>query len=170
MIATLASLLPLATLSILTAATLAPWLPTTSATLALALLPAATLHYWALRRPSAIPSLAVLFCGLSADIMLAGPPGFWTTIYALAWTIGLLQRPSATRYWKFGRWGLFTIAMTVCVGAAALIGEIVAAPTGSWLDLLTAWALTILAYPAVAGLLRLCDFAPSDGRFDLESA
>ncbi len=170
MIATLAALLPLATLTILTAATLAPWLPTTSATLALALLPAATLHYWALRRPSAIPSLAVLFSGLSADIVLAGPPGFWTTIYALAWTIGLLQRPMATRYWKFGRWGLFAMAMTVCVGATALIGEVVAAPAGSWLELMTAWALMVLAYPAVAGLLRLCDFAPSEGRFDLESA
>lgn len=169
MIGSLASVVPLATLSLLTAAALVPWVTTSSLALTFALLPAATLHYWALRRPSAIPSLAVLFSGLATDIILASPPGFWTTINALAWAIGLMQRPLADQYWKFGRWGLFAIAMTGCVAAMALIGQALAAPAGSLIDLLIAWIAIIAVYPLFAGLIHAVDFAAPEERFNLEN-
>jgi hypothetical protein len=150
------SVLSLAALAFLTAIAFMPWQSGNTALMA-ALLPVAGLHYWALRRPQLIPGVAVLFCGLTADIVSGGPFGFWACLYALAWLIGLMQRPWAERGWKIGRWGLFAVTIMIVALFAYGLGHIVRRPLGSAADIAMAAGWLILIYPVLALFLRILD-------------
>ncbi|MEQ8826057.1 MAG: hypothetical protein RIC14_16945 [Filomicrobium sp.] len=159
------ALLPIAIIGLLTATAATTWLSHAPSSLALALLPAAALHFWALRHPQLIPGLAVLFSGLAIDIVFAGPMGLWTTVYASAWLIGLLQRPSAEHSWLLSRWGMFAIAMTGCIVVLAGLGEALSAPPGTLIDHLLALTILIAGYPLFAALMRLFEPHTSADRF-----
>ncbi|KUO68261.1 MAG: hypothetical protein APF80_01115 [Alphaproteobacteria bacterium BRH_c36] len=152
-------ILPLAILVLFTAVAGAPWWGSSemSAALIAAFLPAAAIHYWAVRRASVIPEVAVLFSGLAVDIVSGGPLGLWVLVYAAAFVLGLVQRPWVEVFWKPGRWVLFALAMPVLgllvYGVGFYSGRAVA--SGSALLHATAWL--IVAYPAIAVVLRLAD-------------
>ena len=150
------SVLSVGALVFLTAIALMPWQSGSTALLA-ALLPVAGLHYWALRRPQLIPVIAVLFCGLAADIVSGGPLGFWVSLYAVAWLIGLMQRPWAGRGWKIGRWALFAVAVLSVAILAYVLSTILQRPLGSAVDVALAALWLILIYPGLALVLRVLD-------------
>ena len=150
------SVLSVGALAFLTAIALIPWQSGSTALMA-ALLPVAGLHYWALRRPQLIPGIAVLFCGLTADIVSGGPPGFWVSLYAAAWLIGLMQRPWAARGWKIGRWGLFAVAVSSVALLAYALSYVLHRPLGSAEDVALAVVWLILIYPGLALVLRILD-------------
>jgi rod shape-determining protein MreD len=58
-----------------------PWGAVDWTRLALPLLPLSAIHFWSLRRPSALPAVAVFLTGLFIDVMTFGPLGFWALIY-----------------------------------------------------------------------------------------
>jgi len=150
------SILAVAALALLTAIAFFPW-QTGRAALVGALLPVMGLHYWALRRSHVVPEIAVLFCGLTADIVSGGPLGFWTSLCASAWLIGLLQRPWAERGWKFGRWGFFSMTTGTVAFLAYVLVQIVHHPVGSAGDIVFAAMWLMLIYPVLAMLLRILD-------------
>lgn len=150
------SLLSVGAVALLTAIALIPWQSGITGLMA-ALLPVAGLHYWALRRPQLIPAIAVLFCGLAADIVSGGPVGFWVSLYSVAWLIGLMQRPWAEWGWKIGRWGLFTIAILSVAILAYALSYALQRPLGSAMDVALAVVWLILIYPGLALVLRILD-------------
>lgn len=155
-------ILALGVLALLTAAAVAPW-PGAGSNLFAAMLPAAFLHYWALRRASVIPEIAVFFSGLAVDIVSGGPAGFWTLVYVSAWLTGLLGRAWADIGWKPGRWALYAVGMTAVAGVIYGLGNLLGSPVASLgeLSLATVWLVAI--YPALASQLRLID-GPREGR------
>ncbi|MBU1210955.1 MAG: hypothetical protein KJ587_06750 [Alphaproteobacteria bacterium] len=152
-------ILPLATLALLTGVAAAPWWGSSEMTAALiaAFLPAAAIHYWALRRASVMSEIAVLFSGLAVDIVSGGPLGLWVLVYAAAWVLGLLQRPWVEILWKPGRWVLFSLAMPVLGLLVYAVGFHSGSAVASGSALLHATAWLIVAYPAIAAILRVAD-------------
>jgi rod shape-determining protein MreD len=152
----LRAVLPLGALFFLTAAAVLPWLDKDSAVVA-AMLPVFAIQYWSLRRPELFPEIAVLFSGLTVDLLSGGPLGFWTSLYVCAWLIAAVMRPWAFFAGKLGRWGLFAIAAGGVVFLAFVLGAIVGQPVASVGSLLGVWLWLVLLYPPVAAVLRLLD-------------
>lgn len=150
------TVLAVSSVLLLTAIAVAPW-GGSAAGLVPVLLPAAGIHYWALRRPAALPEIAVLLSGMSVDILVGGVFGFWTSVYVAAWGLGTVQSSSVAANWKVGRFFAFAASMgLIAVGvlaAGAVLGDAIGRPGD------VGWALIALlaAYPVLAGVLRLCD-------------
>jgi len=150
---------PLLLLAIATGVASAPWVGGGNAALDIAagLLPAVVIHYWALRRASVLPVIAVLFSGLCVDVLSGGPFGFWTSVYSFSWVIGLVQRRWATVFWKPGRWAMFGVAVVILAGGISADGAVLGgdiAPAGV---LLEASIWLIAGYPLLAAILRIGD-------------
>lgn len=150
--------LAVASLGLATALAAAPW-PGPVAAVAMALLPAVVLHYWALRRSGALPELAIVFAGLSVDLVSGGPLGQFTVIYVLAWAIGLWQRPWAARWWKPGRFGLLAVALAVAGASLWGLGQALGEPAAGPLEIAAAVGILVAAAPFVSAFLRLADGA-----------
>lgn len=166
----MANILPLVLLAFFTAAASAPWAAGGDAALDIAagMLPAVAIHYWALRRASVVPSIAVLFSGLCVDVVSGGPFGLWTSVYALAWVIGLVQRRWARAFWKPGRWALFAVTAVFLALAVFGIGLLLGDEVASVGVLFEAAVWLVAGYPLLAAILRIGD-GTRDGR-GLESA
>ncbi|MCH9808741.1 MAG: hypothetical protein K0U74_13510 [Alphaproteobacteria bacterium] len=152
----LQALLPLAALSLLTAAAVLPW-PGDGSGLMAAMLPVFAVHYWALRRPEGLPGIAVVFSGLTVDLLTGGPLGFWTSIYAGAWIFGSLEKPWAFSAGKIGRWGLFAVAAGGVALLAIVMGALLDWPVASVASLIGAWFWLVALYVPISLLLRLLD-------------
>lgn len=162
--------LPLVLLALFTAVASAPWAGGGGAALdiAVGLLPAVAIHYWALRRASVLPSIAVLFSGLCVDVVSGGPFGLWTSVYVLAWIIGLAQRRWVEAFWKPGRWALFAVAAVLLSFAVYGIGIVIGDEAARAGVLAEATLWLVAGYPMLAAILRIGD-GTRDGR-PLESA
>lgn len=152
-------ILPLVVLAMFTAIATAPWVASGGIAFSVtaSLLPAVAIHYWALRRASAFPEIAILFSGLCVDIVSGGVLGLWPSIYALAWVLGLLQRRWAETLWKPGRWLLFSVSMIALLAFVFAFGLLSGRPLAPARELLQAGLWLIAAYPMLAVVLRFAD-------------
>lgn len=154
-------LLALFILLVATGLATAPWLGGDDGTAAVigGFLPAVVIHYWALRRASVLPEIAIVFAGLSVDIVSGGPLGLWVSVYALAWLMGLLQARWAEAFWKPGRWLLFGLALGVMTVAVYGVGQLTGHPIAPAGVLLESALWLLAGYPVIAAVLRLADGA-----------
>lgn len=157
--------LPLAVLGVLSAGAVTNW-PGSGSSLLAALLPAAALNYWAVRRASFVPEIAILFCGLAVDIVSGGSLGFWACIYASAWICGLLGRSAPGSQWKVGRWVHFAVSMAIVTALVHGLGTLLGKPVAPFGALMATIPWLVAIYPLLAFSLGALDGPRS--RFPLE--
>ena len=79
---------PVMSIGLLTVLAALPWGLPSQDRFFLPLLPVIAIHYWALRRPDALPEWAVFLAGLLLDIFTHGPLGYWPVVYLATYILG----------------------------------------------------------------------------------
>lgn len=113
----------------------------------------AGVYFWTLHRPRLVPRVAVFGVGLVQDGALGAPLGLSSAVLLLAQAFVLGQRLFLARKSFWVSWlGLAVTALSTCAAAwlMACLYETAILPVA---PVLVQIAATILAYPAIAGLL-----------------
>ena len=145
---------PAASIAALLLVSLAPWIGDRAAPM----LGLAAVYYWAGRRPDLAPAPFVFLAGLTHDSIADLPFGLMALVYLFVLWAGRNQRFLVVRQPSLSGWAAFAAVaaaatalawagVSLYYGAAMAVG-----PPGVVL------LLTVLAWPAVAGLLALLDF------------
>ena len=146
---------PAASIAALLLVSLVPWVGDRAAP-ALAV---AAVHYWAGRRPDLVPAPFVFVVGLAHDSVADTPFGLMALSYLFVLGAARSQRFLVVGQPFAAGWAIFavvafTASAIVWIGASFYYGAAmsVGAPAAVLL-------LTVLTYPAVAGLLAILDAA-----------
>lgn len=110
--------------------------------------------YWSLRRPEAVPLLAVFAAGLGRDLLTDAPVGAGALALVLA-AEGLkaVERPLTRRH--FGaEWLTIGGALAVVLLAQWLMVLLVLAHPPYLLELFQQWLITLALYPLLAAVFR----------------
>jgi len=146
---------PAASIAALLLVSLVPWAGDRAAPA----LGIAALHYWAGRRPDLAPALLAFAAGLVHDSISDTPFGLMALVYLFVFGAARSQRfLVAGRSFVIG-WALFSLVALIAsamawTGASLYYGAALAVGEPAVVLL-----LTVLAYPAVAGVLALLDAA-----------
>lgn len=141
-----------------------PWGLPTEDRFFLPLLPVIAIHYFALRRPEALPEWSVFLSGLLLDVFTHGPLGYWPLVYLAAYTLGVLGRETgkssqAVRIALFGG-SLVTVAALCWAVASVYFLEF-----ADWRPYVRGAALAALATLVIMPLLHVFA-APAAARDD----
>lgn len=116
------------------------------------MLPYMVVHYWTVRRPSAMPATLVFATGLLIDVMTRGPLGFWSLLYLFGCAIARLMR-TVTGDGLLVRWISYAAVSAVLALATWALASGYYLRTIDPVPLLVAAAATAAIYPLVALLL-----------------
>ncbi|MDX2308284.1 MAG: hypothetical protein NW216_08610 [Hyphomicrobium sp.] len=152
-------LLPGLSLAALTIIAVLPWGLAASYRFVLPLLPVIFIHEWAIRNPSPLPAWAVFASGLAVDILTAGPLGYWSLIYLVAYVlsveVGTLSRSEPAL-----RWVSFAIVLVLVVAVAWSIASLYFFEAAEMSGFLWAALWAMLAYPLLAAFVVAVDPLP----------
>jgi rod shape-determining protein MreD len=109
---------------------------------------------WVVRRPATAPLGLVLLVGVTADVLLARPPGLGALGLVLA-----SEAVRARRGWLsqhvVAEWLAAGLAFALVLGATAALLALSLAPGPGAGALAAHWLATVAAYPFVAGAIAL---------------
>ena len=110
---------------------------------------------WVLRRPDHLPALLIAGAVLVEDMLLMRPPGLWAALMLLG-TEFLRSRAAFSRELTFvSEWVMVAVVMlAMALGYRLALAVTMTPQVGLGMTLIQV-VLTILAYPAVVGVLRL---------------
>jgi rod shape-determining protein MreD len=86
----LRTLMPVATVALLTIAAVLPWGLSSANRLTLPLLPVVAIYFWTLDRDAWLPEWSIFLAGLLLDLLTQGPLGYWALVYLVAYVITVL--------------------------------------------------------------------------------
>lgn len=110
---------------------------------------------WVLRRPGHLPALLIALVVLVEDLALQRPPGLWAAIMVLGAEF-LRSRAAFLRELSLlSEWGMVAVVMLVMLLADRLLLALALLPQPGPGLMLVQFALSLLAYPVVVGVLRL---------------
>ena len=110
---------------------------------------------WVTRRPDYLPVLLVAAVVLIEDLILMRPPGLWCAIVLLA-TEFLRARSALTRELGFlAEWFLIGVVMLAMLLALRVVEGLAFLDQPAFGYALAQTAMSVLFYPAVAGVLHL---------------
>lgn len=114
---------PFLSLSVLTVLAALPWGLPTEDRFFLPLLPVIAIHYFALRRPEALPEWSVFLSGLLLDVFTHGPLGYWPLVYLATYTLGVLGRElgKSSQFVRIALFGGSLVAVAVLCWAVASV-------------------------------------------------
>jgi rod shape-determining protein MreD len=138
-----------------------PWSET-----ALALLPAASIYFWSLRRPHLMPALLVFVCGLVLDVLTHGPLGIWAaSALAVAFAGRTMRRVRPPLGWLSSAAAAVT-TFAIAITLVAVLEAAVAWRAIAVMPQLQALVAICIAYPLLAGLLSVFEplWPAADGR------
>ena len=139
---------PSAVIAMVIAATAVPWGLPDAAVFVLPLSAMMLTFMFSCLRTSELQSWFVFASGLGADLLTAGPFGFWAFIFLLAYGFGRSTRPYAPGLGPFGMWLAFAFV-------AALIATI------AWV-LASLYFMQLLdPYPMTVGLIAIVAVFPA---------
>jgi rod shape-determining protein MreD len=166
MIAALLALLPVTVTLLMVLVAALPWGGPPWSETALALLPAASIYFWSLRRPHLMPALLVFSTGLVLDVLTHSPLGVWACTVLV---VGLAGRVTRRVRPPLGWLGSAAALVATFAIATAIVGTLDAAI--AWRPLafaqhVQALAAICLAYPILAVLYALLErlWPVADGR------
>ena len=116
---------------------------------------------WVLRRPDYVPAALIVAVFLLDDMLSQRPPGLWTVL-VLTGTEFLRGRIALLRGQPFlAEWAMVAATALCMVMAYRLVLALALVPQAGLMQDIARLVVTLLAYPAVAGLSRLAfDRAP----------
>lgn len=139
---------PSAVIALVIAATAVPWGLPDAAVFVLPLTAMMLTFLFSCLRTSELQPWSVFACGLGADLLTAGPFGFWAFIFLLAYSFGRGARPYAPGLGAVGMWLAFAFI-------AALISTI------AWV-LASLYFMQLLdPYPMTVGLIAIIAIFPA---------
>jgi rod shape-determining protein MreD len=151
-----ASLVPTASVVILSLLAMLPWGLPSDSRFVLPLFPYIAIHYWAARDTDRLPVWAVFVCGLAIDVVTNGPLGYWSLIYLLGFVIA--AGAGEVRSTSSGaRWLLFLSSLSVLIICAWGISSLYFFDLVDWTPFAWAAVTAGVAYPAIAFALRSID-------------
>lgn len=154
---------PFASIMALVLVSALPWGLPTDERFFLPLLPVVAIHYWANRRPQALPEWLVFLAGFLLDVFTHGPLGYWGLVYLSAYVLGIM---SNDRIGDGFVWRIVSVG-GVLAGVAALgwaIASVYFLEFADWRPYARGAALAFAASLAVIPLLHLlaADAGPRD--------
>lgn len=152
----LRQVIPGLTVIVATLAAALPWGLPAQARFLMPLLPYATIHFWAVRRPAQMPEWLVFLAGLAIDVLTNGPLGFWSLIYL----IGLMCCHALWPPMKvgaFGRWLQFGATLIILATAEWLLASAFFMSAISWQPFFGGALFAVLVYPFIGLALRPID-------------
>lgn len=111
--------------------------------------------FWAIFGPAFLPPWAVLILGLTQDVAMGTPVGFWALIYLLAYGFAQSQRVFFVGRTGLGAWMGFAIVAALTAVAVWILGSIVYT---RWLPpapIFWQTAMTVLFYWPVSKVFAL---------------
>ena len=85
----LRSLMPVASIAVLTLTAALPWGLPTADRFVLPLLPVVAIYYWTLDPDAWLPEWVIFLAGLALDVLTQGPLGYWALVYLFAYIVAI---------------------------------------------------------------------------------
>lgn len=110
--------------------------------------------YWSLRRPEAVPLIAVFAAGLARDLLTGAPVGAGSLTLVLASEAFKAAARPLSRRGSGAEWVAVSAAFAVVLLAQWLMVLLVLAHPPYLIELARRWLLTVLLYPALYIVFR----------------
>lgn len=153
---------PFASIAFFTVLAALPWGLPADDRFFLPLLPCVAIHYWAMRRPDHVPEWFVFAAGLLLDVFTHGPLGYWSLIYLLAQSLGVLGT-DAIRSGVGVRLGLFAASLAAVTAVSWIVASIYFLEFADWVPYARAAVMAGLASIVIIPILHVLE-APSSER------
>ena len=161
----LSYVVPILSIAVLTVIAALPWGLPTEERFFLPMLPVVAIHYWALRRPQAVPEWAIFMAGLLLDVFTHGPLGYWPLIYLAAYALGVLGQDSGRRG-KLVRLANFAAALAAVAALGWAVASLYFLEFADWQPSVRGAGLAALAAIIIVPILHILD-APYGPREDM---
>lgn len=112
----------------------------------------ASVYFWSIYRPAALPAAMVFALGLLLDLLAQGPVGLWVLILLLVHGTALGGRRTLARAGFLGVWLAFVLAAGAAAAAEWAANALFAWRLLAGWPALFEWALAAGAYPLLAAL------------------
>jgi rod shape-determining protein MreD len=149
----LRTMVPLASVALLTLVAALPVGWPTNLRLFMPLLPYTAIHYWAVRRPSLMPEWGVFLAGLATDVVTHGPLGFWSLMF-LVGVVAVDATRDLPDWGALGRWGQFCCTLLLLGVCQWLVASIYFVELVDWKPMLLAVGFAAVSYPVIGFALR----------------
>ena len=155
---------PFLSVALLTVLAALPWGLPTQERFFLPMLPVVAIHYWALRKPGALPEWSVFLAGLLLDVFTHGPLGYWPLIYLFAYLLGVLGQTAGSKH-QVIRLILFAASLACVAALGWAVASIYFLEFADWRPYVRGAALSLAAATVIVPVLHLLD-APALRRED----
>lgn len=152
---------PFASIAFFTVLAALPWGLPTEDRFFLPLLPCVAIHYWAMRRPDHVPEWFVFAAGLLLDVFTHGPLGYWSLIYLLAQSLGVLGT-EAIRSGVWVRLGLFGASLVAVTFVSWVVASVYFLELADWMPYARAAIMAALASIVIIPVLHILDAPRSE--------
>ena len=156
----LAYLVPLTSITVLTVIAALPWGLPTEERFFLPMLPVVAIHYWASRRPDAVPEWAIFIVGLLLDVFTHGPLGYWVLIYLTAYALGVLGQ-DIVRRGRLQRLASFLLTLALVAGVGWAVASAYFLELADWQPYARGASFAAIAAIVIIPILHL--FNASNG-------
>lgn len=153
------ALVPSAMVAVMALVAVLPWGLPAESRFVLPFMPLIAIHHGAMDGRGRLPSWAVFAAGLTVDILSAGPLGYWSLIYLLAYALAV-GTAGGDRVSFEARWLTFPVHLALIAVIAWAVASLYYLEPADWRPYLWAALMTALACPLAAIVLRLLDPAP----------